>query len=213
MTNGSGLATAGIAGAPILTTRQRLRVRPLWHNGLRCGQVFSDPHARVLEYHVVPHDRYQSYIDANSLRIDVDAAGCPVFLELDLDSSSLSFDDGITPPRVHRLQRHRFLDFPVQHRSPKIMVNPLNGLCHIVLSRRSPVECWTFAPGAAWEVDEDSCLVGIWLANPVSDPSACRRAAWRAGIWRVYRQGRMAEIASLSEHLELGWLSPPKIFA
>jgi hypothetical protein len=212
MTELSSQDTGSFGPPQVLTTRQRLRVSPMWYNGLRCGQVFSDPHERTLEYHVVPHDRYCSYIDSCDMRIDLDAAGCPVLLELGLQPQTVRYNDSLVPPQVDYVQRHRFLDFPIQHRSPHIEVNPLNSLCHIVLSRRMPAECWAFAPGAAWEVDEGSCLVGVWLANPVADPSGCRRAAWRLGVWQAYRRGRLAEIASPKAHLEHGWLSLPKIF-
>lgn len=195
-----------------LTSRTRLRVRPLWYNGLRCGQVFHDPHDHVLEYHVVPHDRYSSYVDCESLRIDVDAAGCPVLLEVDLTAPGFKIVDTLVPPFAQCLQRHRFLDFPIRHRSPRVSFNPFNNLYHIALSRRIPFECWTFAPGAAWEVDEHSCLVGIWLADSIQDPSGCRRAGWRAGVWRAYRRGRLQEISSDHSRLERGWLSLPKIF-
>jgi hypothetical protein len=212
MTGLSDLRSSTEIGAVSLSTRSRLRVRPLWSNGLRCGQAFLDPHDSVLEYHVIPHDHYASYIEAGGLRIDVDGAGCPVLLELDLKQSSVLLDSTLEYPSVEVLQRHRFLDFPIQHKPARVTVNNHNGLYHIVLSRRIPVERWIFAPGAAWEIDADSCLVGIWLGDVVEDPSGCRRAAWRAGIWRAYRQGRLADLASLESRPEAGWLSLPKIF-
>jgi len=197
----------------ILTTRNRLRVKRLWYNGLRCGQVFHDPHDSTFEYHVIPHDRYASYLDAGSVRIDVDEAGCPVLVEVDLKCAKVRHDNDLTPPTVEYVQRHRFLDIPIQTREPRIFLNRHNGLCHIMLSRRTPVERWSFAPGAAWEIDSDSCLVGIWFGDPISDPSGCRRAAWRAGVWNAYRRGRLREISSLNARLGRGWLSLPKIFA
>ena len=197
----------------LLTTRTRLRTKPLWYNGLRCGESFSDPHEGVLEYHIIPHDRYASFIDLDAMRIDVDESGCPVMLEIDLFSAKVLYDNDMTIPIVDKLQRHRFLDFPVQHHAPRIHIDHRKKLYRIVLSRRIPVERWAFAPGAAWEVDADQCLVGIWLADPVYDPSGCRRAAWRAGVWSAYRHGRLSEIASVNSHPERGWLSLPKIFA
>lgn len=197
----------------VLTTRNRLRVKPLWYNGLRCGESFVDPHDGILEYHVVPHDRYASFIDFGGMRIDVDHAGCPVMIEIDITSANILYNNEMEVPRVDKLQRHSFLDFPIQHRSPRVYLDHCKDLYHIVLSRRHAVEIWAFAPGAAWEVDADQCLVGLWLAEPVSDPSGCRRAAWRAGVWRAYRQGRHSEISSLNAHPERGWLSLPKIFA
>lgn len=212
MTGRIGLPSFVTTTPGALTSRSRLRVRPLWYNGLRCGQAFLDPHDGVLEYHVIPHDRYASYIDAGGLRIDVDGSGCPVMLEVDLKSSHVLPGRDMGEPYVDRLQRHRFLDFPIQHKPARVRMDRPNGLYHISLSRRTPVERWMFAPGAAWEVDSDSCLVGIWLADVVEDPSGCRRAAWRAGVWRAYRQGRMEELATISSRPEAGWLSPPKIF-
>lgn len=212
MTGLPGLPSFVETTSRALTSRSRLRVRPLWYNGLRCGQAFLDPHDGVLEYHVVPHDRYASYIEAGGMRIDVDGSGCPVMLEVDLKSTNVLFNSDINEPRVDLLQRHRFLDFPIQHRPARIRLDRRNGLYHITLSRRTPVERWMFAPGAAWEIDGDSCLVGIWLADVVEDPSGCRRAAWRAEVWRAYRQGRLEELAAINSHPEAGWLSLPKIF-
>lgn len=202
----------GLADTMVLTTRNRLRVRPLWYNGLRCGQAFLNPHEGTLAYHIVPHDRYASFIDTGPLRIDLDSSGFPIFVDLELAQLRARTVGTLAPPAVKYLQRHRFLDFPIQHRSPRLIVDHSNGLYHIVLSRRTPVECWAFAPGSVWEVDQDMCLVGIWLGSPVVDPSGCKQAAWRAGVWRAYRQGRLAEIESPASHLEHGWLSAPKIF-
>ncbi len=195
-----------------LTTRNRLRLKPLWYNGLRCGESFFDPLEGVLEYHVVPHDRYASFIDFGPLRIDVDASGCPVLLEIDLRSVKFAYEELNVPP-IDIVQRHRFLDFPVQHRSPRVTFDPCNDLYHMRLSRRTPVARWAFAPGAAWEVDADQCLVGVWLAEPIVDSSGCRRAAWRSGVWSAYRRGRTGELESLNSRPERGWLSLPKIFA
>jgi hypothetical protein len=194
-----------------LTSRSRLRIRPLWHNGLRCGQAFFDPNDHTLEYHVVPHDRYASFIDAGPLRIDLDASGCPVMVELDMQTAKVRSAE-LAFPQVNELQRHRFLDFPIQTATPRVEFDNNNLLYHIRLSLRHPVDVWTFAPGSAWEVDGDSCLVGIWIGEVIYDPGLCRRSAWRAGVWRAYRRGRLAEINSLTARLENGWLSPAKIF-
>lgn len=212
MTGLPGLTSIISTGSVGLTTRARLRIRPLWYNGLRCGQAFLDPHEGVLEYHVVPHDRYASYIEAGGLRLDVDGSGCPVLVEFDLKASKILQDNTIDEPSIDRLQRHRFLDFPIQHRAARVRIDRHNDLYHIALSRRAPVERWMFAPGAAWEIDSDSCLVGIWLTDVIEDPSGCRRAAWRAGTWQAYRQGRLEELAAMSSQPESGWLSLPKIF-
>lgn len=210
---GKALPTGIVDRPDALTTRNRLRLKPMWYNGLRCGESFLDPHDGVLEYHVVPHDRYSSFIDVGPLRIDVDASGCPVLLELDLQSVRKTRYGPLEPPTIDQVQRHRFLDFPIQHRSPRVFIDSYNDLYHIVLSRRAPVQRWAFAPGTAWEVDVHQCLVGLWFAQPVVDPSGCRRAAWRAGVWRAYRQGRHTELESMQSRPERGWLSLPKIFA
>lgn len=200
------------ADSGALTTRARLRAKPLWYNGLRCGQVFSDPHEATLEYHVVPHDPYHSFIGSRGLRIDVDSHGSPVFVELELgliDSKTIST---LEIPDYSELCRHRFLDFPIQVAPPRVVTNQDNSLYHIRFSLLAPVERWSFAPGGIWELDGDSCVVGLWLYDIIDDPSRSRRMAWRAGTWRAYRQGRLEELASFHSRPERGWLSPPKIF-
>ncbi len=199
-------------GSVALTTRTRLRVRPLWYNGLRCGQVFFDPHEATLEYHVVPHDPYFSFIESRGLRIDVDSTGSPVFVELDLQLLHPKTLDILEIPHYSELCRQRFLDFPVQIAPPRVTTDRDKSLYHIRFSRLVPAERWSFAPGGIWELDQDSCVVGLWLYDIVGDPSQSRRMAWRAGTWRAYRQGRAEELESLYSRPERGWLSPPKIF-
>lgn len=200
------------AASITLPTRQRLRVRTLGYNGLRCGQVFWDQYEEVLEYHVVPYDRYSSYIEAPGFRVDVDGAGAPVFVELDLGLSVCKPLIASELPDIDLVCRHRFLDFPAQIRRPRVFVSVLSGIYHIVFSRLRPISRWAFAPGAIWEVDEGSCAVGLWLYDAICDPSGCRRAAWRRGVWQAYRRGRTEELANLTSHPERGWLSLPKIF-
>jgi hypothetical protein len=203
----------GISGNPgILTTRSRLRVRPLWYNGLRCGQVFFDPHDSALEYHVIPHDPYFSYIETRGLRIDVDSSGAPVFVEVNLPFLRPKVLGSLQIPAFTELCRHRFLDFPIQIAPPRVAVNCDKSLYHIRFSRLAPCERWSFAPGGIWELDSESCVVGLWLYDIISDPSRAKRMAWRAGTWQAYRQGRTEELESLYSRPERGWLSPPKIF-
>jgi hypothetical protein len=209
----TGAFLAGIStDRGVLTTRARLRARPLWYNGLRCGQVFLDPHESTLEYHVVPHDPYHSFIESRGLRIDVDSTGSPVFVELDLRLIRPKVLDPLEMPRYSELCRQRFLDFPIQIAPPKVATNIDNSLYHIRFSRLAVAERWSFAPGGIWELDQGSCVVGLWLYDIIGDPSRSRRMAWRAGTWRAYRQGRTEELESFHSRPERGWLSPPKIF-
>ncbi len=195
-----------------LTTRNRLRVKPMWHNGLRCGQAFFDPHEGTVEYHVVPHDRYHSYIDCGPVRIDLAEDGAPVLVEVDIRTSKLNLDNTLSVGNPTMLCRHRFLDFPIQHDQPSVTVNCDNSLLYIRFSRTNPAASWAFAPGAIWEVDADSCVVGLFLISPLSDPSGQLRAKWRLSTWRAYRRGRLEELAAVSSMPERGWLSLPKIF-
>lgn len=195
-----------------VTTRSRLRVRPMWYNGLRCGQGFYDPNEGVIEYHIVPHDAYSSFIEAGPVRIDVDSTGSPVMVEVDISSYGIKNLDPAGAPLPQILSRHRFLDFPIRSRAARLAISCDNSLCHIRFSRLTPTSLWSFSPGCMWEVDSESCVVGLWLTDLISDPSGCRRAGWRAAVWQACRRGRLIEVHSLRSQLELGWLSLPKIF-
>ena len=204
----SGVSCANSA----LTSRSRLRTKSMWYNGLRCGQGFFDPHEGTIEYHIVPHDSYASFIECGAVRLDVDESGSPVMVDIDLQGNRIHIDDSIIAPIPQLLYRLRFLDFPIKTQLSHLRLLPDNSLCHIVFSRLIPTSFHSFSPGAIWEVDSGSCVVGLWLTDLIADPSGRQRAEWRASVWQAYRRGRLQEIASINGRLETGWLSAPKIF-
>jgi hypothetical protein len=171
-----------------LTHRSRLRVTLFPENGLCHGRGFSDPHEGVVEYHVVPHAPYHSYVEAEGLRIDLDAAGFPIFVELARGWAKSRVDPMLVPPRSLALNGHRFLDFPVRFDPVAIRVSRDNSLFYIGLSDCPSATRWVFSEGAIWEADLHARLTGLWLLDVESDPSGCRRSTWRAEAWRVARR-------------------------
>jgi len=171
-----------------LTHRSRLRVKLFSMSGLCRGRGFWDPHEGVVEYHVVPHAPYHSYVEAVGLRIDLDAAGCPVFIELARGWAKTRVDPVLVQPGGLAINGHRFLDFPVRFDPVTIRASLDNSLFYIGLSDLPPTTRWVFSEGAIWEADLHARLTGLWLFDVESDPSGCRRSIWRAEAWRTARR-------------------------
>ena len=81
-----------------LTHRSRLRVKLFTENDLRPGRGFWNPIEQVVEYHTIPHFPYRSYLENDSLRIDLDFTGQPVFVEVRLPESSVTSVDPTLEP-------------------------------------------------------------------------------------------------------------------
>jgi hypothetical protein len=172
----------------ILTQRARLRIRAELCREVASGCGFWDPHLEVVEYHIVPHGPFHSYLESETLRIDVDSRGVAVFVELALSWVKLFRISDLMAPANVSVSGHRFLDFPVGFSAPLVRVNRDNSLLHIQLSGNPTTRHWTNSTGAIWEGDDRGFLTGIWLLGIVSDPSEGRRMAWRAASWRSWRQ-------------------------
>lgn len=177
----------GRARPTAVATRTRLRVRHQRSNGSVWGRAFRDPGEQVIEHQVVPHRPYHSFLSAPPLLIDVDAEGSPILVELDYSGADVVVDPILRPPIDFGVGTLRFLDIPSRCRPGRISTDAGNSLFHIEFSANRVVASVQHAPGAIWEIDQQSCLCGLWLLRGLDDPYGRRRARWRGRCWRQAR--------------------------
>ncbi len=178
-----------------VATRTRLRVRHQRSSDRFWGRTFRDPVGQLVEYQIVPHKPYHSFIAAPPLLIDVDSEGYPILVELDYSGSEIVVDPILQPPIDFGVGALRFLDPPSRCRPLRILSDVGNSLFHIEFSSRQVAVSVQHAPGAIWEIDRHSCLSGLWLLRGLDDPYGRGRSRWRARCWqrarlRALRSGR-----------------------
>ncbi len=87
-------------------TRSRLRMA-FGHGATgRLGQAFWDIHQGTVEYHIIPHQPYHSYIEGDGFRIETDNEGRPLLFEL-TDSANALGVNGLVRPSVESLPGDR----------------------------------------------------------------------------------------------------------
>jgi hypothetical protein len=172
-------------------TRARLRVALQPRQEVALGQAFWDLHSQSIEYHIVPHRPYHSYIEGDNFRIETDRGGRPVLVEIREPQNGSGGPCPPAPePALVQSCDLRFLDLRIRSRSICAAVDFSNSLSFIKLLGGAPVAFGAVATGAVWGIDANGFLSALWLTDVQSDPSGLRRGRWRRGCWT--RTRRMA---------------------
>ncbi|MBD3297299.1 MAG: hypothetical protein GF341_01485 [candidate division Zixibacteria bacterium] len=180
---------------PFQGTRSRLRVQVEPLSQRYYGKVFNDLHAETVGYHLVPHQPYHSYIEADGFRLELDRAGRPVYVSVSQWSKGADVRP-LSPPTDFDLADLRFLDLRIHCGRPVIEYDPDNALLRIVFRDSSDCHHVALEPHAIWSIDTDRNLCALWLRDIVLDPSGRRFLKWRRRAWsrvrRDFKAGRLA---------------------
>jgi hypothetical protein len=152
------------------------------------GRTFRDPEAQLIQHHIVPHSVYSAFIAAGPLRIDLDEAGYPVMAELSVADGICTVDSCLRPPIDFELGTVRFLDHPSRIEPVSVAVDSYNTLWHIRLTESRVAVSFQTVTGAIWEIDQESCICGLWFLRGQDDPYGRGRKSWRSRTWRRARR-------------------------
>lgn len=165
-------------------TRSRLRIKPIPFEGRVLGQAFWDEMTEVIHFHVVPHRPYESYVQGDRFRIDTDASGQPVFLELQCSRTRHSISAGLEPPEASA-GCIRFLDLRIRFHEADILSTPCHSVTYIDLNRAPVIRHLAYVSGLIFSLGADDRLCGIWICGALPDPGGRHQAFWRAGAWQT----------------------------
>lgn len=169
-------------------TRSRLRVavKPVTAQ-VHAAQAFWDLHAGTIEHHTIPHDPYHSFIRGDGFRIETDAQGHPVFVELIvprcLRGSMAQIPKTVPDDRA----AIRFLDLRVRFHEQAITLDVDKAMAFIDLGLTRQARWVSSDGGSIWAVDSDSSLVGIIISGIRLDPTGGLKMAWRREAWQSWR--------------------------
>ena len=169
-------------------TRSRLRVKTCSIEGILYGQAFWDTNQELVDYHIVPHSPYHSYIEGDSFRIDTDATGRPVYLESQWNRRNHLIANDLQLPVISATGSVRFLDLRVRFHELSVMSTHCHSVTYIEFERVPVAEHLSLGSGMILGVSADGCLCGLWLVNALPDPGGCLRARWRSKTWRAVRR-------------------------
>jgi hypothetical protein len=165
-------------------TRSRLRIKPITLEGRALGQAFWDEITEVIHFHVVPHRPYESYIRGDHFRIDTDAEGQPVFVELQWSRAHHSISNGLELPEASA-GCIRFLDLRIRFHEVGILSTSCHSITYVEFDRAPVLRNLTSASGLIFSLGADDRLCGIWIYGALPDPGGRHQAHWRAGAWRA----------------------------
>lgn len=128
--------------------------------------------------------RFFSYLEANSLRLDIDKEGRLLFIEVSIPRRRWPVDEHLSPPTGGKPADVRWLDFRKQVSDPKFFTNPSHSVLKIDFSRRSDTDG---GPGQVLRIAESVCVTTdssglvrhIWVTDIVDDLAGQEIATFR----------------------------------
>jgi len=174
------------------------------YKGKVFGRAFFDIFDEAVEYHQVPHLPYHSFIRGDRFRIETDAQGRPILIEVRCTPNRRGQleDTLIVPAHVTRGSL-RLLDLRILCHEDTVRIDARNSLVYIKLNGSAATDFISTAPGIIWGVNRHSQLCGLWISGWQNDPSGLVRARWRRRSWaklhsRVSARRRPGGIISVS---------------
>ena len=158
-------------------------------SGLGFGQAFRDTFDETIEHHHVPHHPYDSFVQGDRCRIETDASGNPIFVEVRFPVKPPMTQRLVAPdPETVSVGSLKLLDRPIRIHEVSILVDRYNALTFIKLSDSSTSRFVCTSQGIIWAIDTGSRLCGIWIQGVRDDPSGSIRARWRQRSWLQARR-------------------------
>ncbi len=178
-------------------TRARLRTKIVEVEPQTRGQAFWDSQLEVINYHVVPHNAYDSYIQGERVRIDTDSDGRPVFLELEWDRSKHLIVNDLTPP-TGVIGSVRFLDLRIRFHEREVISTPCHSITYIDLGRGPSVHNLILGSGLILGLSGDGGLSDLWIVGAIPDTGGRLQSRWRLDAWDRIRKQRAAGAMKLA---------------
>jgi hypothetical protein len=126
------------------------------------------------------HSRqFFSYLESESVRIDIDRKGRPIFIEVGLPRQRWQLLPGFQVPPVVETADLRFTDFRKTIEQPTLLASPSRSSLLIRFDRSSRSNCYQLADSVVVQVSDDGELTAIWVLEIVDDFAGQQLAAFR----------------------------------
>ena len=126
------------------------------------------------------HSRhFFSYLESESVRIDIDCEGRPIFIEVGLPRQRWQLFPGFQMPPAVEAVDLRFTDFRKTIGQPTLLASPDRSSLLIRFNRSTRSRCYHLADSVIAQVSDDGELMAIWVMDIVDDFAGQQLAAFR----------------------------------
>jgi hypothetical protein len=154
---------------------------------LPVGRGFYQLEEESLYVQVSPFDRkhrFFSYLEANSLRLDIDKEGRLLFIEVSIPRRRWPVDENLSAPAGSKPADVRWLDFRRQVRDPRFFTNAGRSVLKIDFSRRTDAndsagQVLRIAESVCVTTDSSGLVRHIWITDIVDDLAGQEIASFR----------------------------------
>ena len=126
------------------------------------------------------HSRhFFSYLESESVRIDIDCEGRPIFIEVGLPRQRWQLFPGFQMPPAVEAVDLRFTDFRKTIGQPTLLASPDRSSLLIRFNQSTRSRCYHLADSVIAQVSDDGELMAIWVMDIVDDFAGQQLAAFR----------------------------------
>lgn len=123
--------------------------------------------------------RYFSFIDSESVSLQLDREGRLIFIEINLPRRHWQVGPDLAPPDDAAPADIRFLDFRERFGKPDVLCDLKYQTVFIKFSDRPARMTCFLAENVLAQVDTDNNMTGLWLSGIVDDRAGKNISAWR----------------------------------
>jgi hypothetical protein len=146
-------------------------------DGRACGFYHPDEERLVVSF-----DRpgqFASFADGDEVSFDLDKDGHLLGITVDAPRERWEVEPDLLSPRIGIPATVRFLDFPIQLGSVRLVTEPDYTFLRLVLSPLKAVHVLEPCAGLLLEVGEGGELLAVWILEIQEDYGSRRERAWR----------------------------------
>ncbi|MFH2047864.1 MAG: hypothetical protein ABIJ12_00300 [bacterium] len=126
--------------------------------------------------------KFYSYIESESLRLDIDKSGYLIFLEYKIPRRQWPVDDKFSLPKTIESADLRWIDFRERVGDPVVVTNKLRTKICFRFSDKPPKYSFYLAESVFLQMDKNDHLVAIWIDDITDDIAGKEIAAFRKKV-------------------------------
>lgn len=129
-----------------------------------------------------PDRKYFSYLESETVRLDLDRSGKLMFIEVSTARRTWPIVKELSPPENIEPAEIFWLDFRSSIPAPAITTNPGRTILSLTFQNDETSHSYQLADSVLIDITNDNQLSGIWITSIVDDLAGAEIAAFRKGI-------------------------------
>ena len=126
--------------------------------------------------------KFYSYIESDSLRLDIDKQGYLIFIEFNIPRRQWPVDDNFSSPTDLKTADLRWIDFRERVGDPSIITDKKRTRICFRFNNNMPEFSFYLAESVIIQVDNENHLVAIWIDDITDDIGGKEIAAFRKKV-------------------------------